>query len=45
MDGSCDTTTTCQGSIFGNCCSQYGWCGSTVDYCGAGCQSNFGTCG
>nr|prf basic chitinase [Oryza sativa] len=21
------------------CCSQFGWCGSTSDYCGAGCQS------
>ena len=23
----------------GTCCSQYGWCGDTVDYCGAGCIS------
>jgi hypothetical protein len=23
----------------GTCCSQYGWCGNTVDYCGTGCQS------
>lgn len=23
----------------GACCSQYGWCGSTTDYCGPGCQS------
>uniref|UniRef100_A0A6N2M422 Chitin-binding type-1 domain-containing protein n=1 Tax=Salix viminalis TaxID=40686 RepID=A0A6N2M422_SALVM len=23
----------------GLCCSQHGWCGSTDDYCGAGCQS------
>jgi hypothetical protein len=43
-DGSCDAITTCQGSIFGDCCSQYGWCGSTVDYCGTGCQPNFGKC-
>ncbi|PTQ26714.1 hypothetical protein MARPO_0535s0001 [Marchantia polymorpha] len=21
------------------CCSQYGWCGSTSEYCGTGCQS------
>ncbi|KAJ1266583.1 hypothetical protein BS78_08G163400 [Paspalum vaginatum] len=21
------------------CCSQWGWCGSTADYCGTGCQS------
>uniref|UniRef100_A0A5B7ANA5 Putative basic endochitinase-like n=1 Tax=Davidia involucrata TaxID=16924 RepID=A0A5B7ANA5_DAVIN len=23
----------------GACCSQFGWCGTTSDYCGAGCQS------
>ena len=23
----------------GLCCSQFGWCGSTNDYCGNGCQS------
>ncbi|KAK7360285.1 hypothetical protein VNO77_02268 [Canavalia gladiata] len=23
----------------GLCCSQYGWCGNTDQYCGAGCQS------
>jgi chitinase len=22
-----------------NCCSQYGYCGTGGDYCGAGCQS------
>ncbi|KAF2182763.1 carbohydrate-binding module family 18 [Zopfia rhizophila CBS 207.26] len=43
-DGSCGGTTTCQGSTFGNCCSQYGWCGSTSAYCGAGCQPGFGSC-
>jgi hypothetical protein len=42
-DGSCGTTT-CAGSAFGNCCSQYGWCGSTADHCGTGCQSASGTC-
>ncbi|KAG6552028.1 hypothetical protein Mapa_006334 [Marchantia paleacea] len=21
------------------CCSQFGWCGNTIDYCGNGCQS------
>ena len=26
------------------CCSQYGWCGLTAAYCGAGCLSAFGTC-
>nr|CAB97002.1 putative class I chitinase [Phaseolus vulgaris] len=26
----------------GLCCSQWGWCGSTIDYCGPGCQSQCG---
>ncbi|KAJ8117835.1 hypothetical protein OPT61_g1055 [Boeremia exigua] len=45
-DGSCAGTNgfTCQGSTFGNCCSQYGWCGSTTGHCSTGCQSGFGTC-
>jgi len=46
-DATCGGTNqfTCQGSIFGNCCSAAGYCGSTTDYCGTGCQSGFGTCG
>jgi len=28
----------------GKCCSKYGWCGKSSDYCGAGCQSEFGKC-
>jgi len=24
----------------GNCCSKWGYCGDTEDYCGEGCQSN-----
>jgi len=28
----------------GECCSRYGWCGKGDQYCGAGCQSEFGTC-
>lgn len=46
-DGTCggNTGSTCQGSTFGNCCSAAGWCGSTADYCAAGCQSVFGSCG
>jgi len=45
-DGTCAGRQgfTCQGSSFGNCCSQYGWCGSTTDYCKTGCQASFGTC-
>eukprot|EP00833_Pecoramyces_ruminatium_P018738 jgi/Orpsp1_1/1192770/evm.model.d7180000095748.1 len=26
------------------CCSQWGYCGKTSDYCGKGCQSEFGKC-
>ncbi|KAF1830235.1 chitin binding protein [Decorospora gaudefroyi] len=45
-DGTCGTQggATCVGSSFGNCCSQYGWCGSTPDHCGASCNSAFGIC-
>lgn len=45
-DGSCGSTSgfTCQGSTFGTCCSQYGWCGSSTDHCAVGCQTAFGTC-
>jgi len=43
-DGSCGKLITCRGSTFGNCCSSYGWCGSTAAYCGTGCQPNFGIC-
>jgi len=28
----------------GQCCSKYGWCGKTDEYCGKGCQSEFGQC-
>lgn len=28
---------TCPGQL---CCSKWGWCGTTDDYCGPGCQSN-----
>jgi hypothetical protein len=40
---------TCAGSggyvcPSGLCCSQYGWCGTTSDHCGAGCNPVFGTC-
>ncbi|KAI8631443.1 family 18 glycosyl hydrolase [Xylariaceae sp. FL1651] len=27
------------------CCSQFGFCGSTSDFCDTGCQSGFGGCG
>jgi len=34
-DGTCAGTSgqTCKGSTFGNCCSQYGWCGSSKFPC------------
>lgn len=32
------------GLNFGNCCSQYGSCGNTTDYCGAGCNPQYGVC-
>ncbi|KAH3999757.1 hypothetical protein HBH98_087730 [Parastagonospora nodorum] len=35
---------TCQGSVYGDCCSQYSYCGSTSAYCGGGCQGGFGKC-
>ncbi|KXS20221.1 carbohydrate-binding module family 18 protein [Gonapodya prolifera JEL478] len=38
--GGCD-----QVQFPGYCCSQHGFCGPTADYCGAGCQAGYGTCG
>ncbi|KAH3905036.1 hypothetical protein HBH56_226490 [Parastagonospora nodorum] len=45
-DGICGGTagSTCVGSSFGNCCSAYGWCGSTAAFCATGCQAGFGKC-
>ncbi|KAF6821018.1 Chitin deacetylase-like protein 9 [Colletotrichum sojae] len=48
LDGKCGSNNgaeTCSGSVFGNCCSQWGFCGSSTVHCGTGCQSGFGTCG
>ncbi|KAH7170092.1 hypothetical protein EDB81DRAFT_837100 [Dactylonectria macrodidyma] len=39
-----DTGYTCIESGFGNCCSFYGYCGSSDVYCGTGCDTNFGEC-
>ncbi|KAH7400961.1 hypothetical protein DE146DRAFT_781783 [Phaeosphaeria sp. MPI-PUGE-AT-0046c] len=42
------TDATCGGNTgftFGNCCSVSGWCGTSADYCGSGCQTDFGNCG
>ncbi|KAG9293247.1 hypothetical protein G9A89_010618 [Geosiphon pyriformis] len=30
--------------INGGCCSQYGYCGTTLPWCGPGCQKKFGLC-
>lgn len=45
-DGTCGVQggKTCTNSSFGNCCSAFGWCGSSTDHCGTGCNSSFGTC-
>ncbi|KAL1843207.1 hypothetical protein VTJ49DRAFT_2758 [Mycothermus thermophilus] len=43
-DGTCGNGVTCAGSTWGNCCSPYGYCGSTNQHCGNGCQSAFGIC-
>ncbi|KAG7102490.1 hypothetical protein HYQ44_018300 [Verticillium longisporum] len=53
-DGSCDNISTdgacgsngktCKESAFGDCCSASGFCGASTDHCGAGCQTNAGTC-
>lgn len=45
-DGRCGGTTgqTCEGSEFGSCCSQHGYCGKTRLYCGCRCNSLFGVC-
>ncbi|KAF1936720.1 hypothetical protein EJ02DRAFT_515646 [Clathrospora elynae] len=45
-DGTCGGSlgNSCEGSVFGNCCSQYSYCGKTDAYCGKGCNPNFGSC-
>ncbi|KAH7088454.1 hypothetical protein FB567DRAFT_579320 [Paraphoma chrysanthemicola] len=45
-DGTCGGTTgfKCEGSIYGNCCSKWGFCGNSPEHCDAGCQSGFGFC-
>jgi len=29
----------CSNCTPGTCCSQYGWCGTSADYCGQACQN------
>ncbi|KAH8711818.1 hypothetical protein GQ44DRAFT_776536 [Phaeosphaeriaceae sp. PMI808] len=45
-DGTCAGINgfICEGSVFGDCCSPYGWCGSSTAHCGSGCQFDFGLC-
>ncbi|KAI1268517.1 carbohydrate esterase family 4 protein [Xylariaceae sp. FL1019] len=43
-DGVCGNGVTCQGSVYGNCCSENSYCGASIDYCGNGCNSQFGSC-
>ncbi|TLS26866.1 hypothetical protein PpBr36_04799 [Pyricularia pennisetigena] len=47
QDGSCggkDAKFTCTGGVFGECCSQYNFCGNSIDHCSTGCQVGFGRC-
>ncbi|KAI0180268.1 carbohydrate esterase family 4 protein [Hypoxylon sp. FL1284] len=43
IEGNCGAGFTCEGSEYGNCCSGHGFCGASVDYCGEGCQPDFGS--
>ncbi|KAI7493155.1 carbohydrate esterase family 1 protein, partial [Hortaea werneckii] len=46
-DGTCGLENdgrTCEGSGFGDCCSEYGFCGSTDFYCDTGCLVGYGRC-
>ncbi|KAK4227387.1 hypothetical protein QBC38DRAFT_194623 [Podospora fimiseda] len=45
QNGQCGNGTICIGNPnYGPCCSQFFWCGSSMDFCGAGCRSDFGAC-
>ena len=43
-NGQCGNVTTCAGSIFGTCCSEYYFCGQGLAFCGEGCRVGFGVC-
>ncbi|KFY67000.1 hypothetical protein V497_00600 [Pseudogymnoascus sp. VKM F-4516 (FW-969)] len=43
-NGECGGTQTCTGSTFGNCCSKWGYCGTSSEHCGEGCDPTLGTC-
>ncbi|KAA8908143.1 hypothetical protein FN846DRAFT_685514 [Sphaerosporella brunnea] len=44
-DGTCGGSNgyTCPAGTT-KCCSQWGWCGDTAEFCGTGCQPAFGSC-
>ncbi|KAI5468033.1 glycoside hydrolase superfamily [Mariannaea sp. PMI_226] len=43
LDNSCGTGTSYKcGEL--TCCSQYGYCGNTTEFCATGCQSDYGRC-
>jgi hypothetical protein len=44
-NGTCGAGITCQGSNWGRCCSEHGYCGNSEAYCGRGCNPDFGVCG
>lgn len=44
-DGVCGGEYTCLGSVYGDCCSQNGYCGNGTDYCSEGCNTGYGRCG
>ncbi|KAK0746957.1 hypothetical protein B0T18DRAFT_391310 [Schizothecium vesticola] len=44
-NGQCGPGLTCLLSAYGDCCSEHGWCGGTVDHCSPpGCQAGYGRC-
>lgn len=49
-DGTCGTVDAGAGkgykcpTGYNQCCSKWGWCGSSPEHCGTGCQSEFGSC-
>ncbi|CAK1367099.1 putative vacuolar protein sorting-associated protein TDA6 [Cercospora beticola] len=45
-DGRCGGSSgfTCKGSRAGRCCSIYGWCGNSEEYCGDPCDPLAGDC-
>ncbi|ORX63257.1 hypothetical protein BCR32DRAFT_298491 [Anaeromyces robustus] len=43
-DGKCGSKGGNKVCPSGQCCSKYGYCGTTADYCKAGCQKSFGKC-